>query len=97
MNFDGDPYVIPGLPDGGNLGTYTSDSIEQGAHGVVEAFAPLIEVAIPFAIGYMLLMWAADWVLDHLPWSGDNGVSSFEMETYIMQKYEHRYHRDDWR
>lgn len=67
------PYTIPGLPNGGSLPAYTGASIDQAVAKVVETIQPLMVTALPFVIGYVLLMWLVDYVLDHLPWGGTSG------------------------
>jgi hypothetical protein len=71
MSQGGPGYTIPGLPgSSGSLPGYTGDSIQQGAQNVVDTLGPMLIDALPFVIGYFLLMWLVEYVMDHLPWSG---------------------------
>lgn len=69
----GTPLPVPGLPGTTNLGTYAGSSISQAAGKLVDAFAPMIPQVLPWLIGYMLLMLAVDWVIDHSPFAGAGG------------------------
>lgn len=75
------PYNIPGLPNGGQLPAYTGDAIEQAVGNLVDTFAPLIPQLLPFIVGYVVLMWGVDYVIDHLP-GGGVSASEFADDEY---------------
>lgn len=79
------PLPVPGLPGSTNLGTYAGSAIGDATHKLVHAFAPMIPQVLPFAVGYMLLMVAVDWVMDHAPFIGNAGGSAGPGVTILSE------------